>query len=266
VSAALRPALVEQIEREHEAVLGAARASLEHAAACGRLLLEAKSSVPHGGWLPWIEANLSFGIRQAQKYIRLAEHADQMRIENSHFTIDEALGALADHRETSHALRVMGSSASDEWYTPTHIVELAVATLGAIDLDPCWHPDSPIRATRTYTMAEDGLAHDWAGRLWLNPPYGRTVGTWIGKLVDEYNAGRVTEALALIPARVDTAWFQLLDAFPRCFPHGRLTFSDSENSAPFPAAIPYLGPNIRRFVEVFGAIGGIWARIDGGAP
>jgi hypothetical protein len=194
VSAALRPALVEQIEREHEAVLGAARASLEHAAACGRLLLEAKSSVPHGGWLPWIEANLSFGIRQAQKYIRLAEHADQMRIENSHFTIDEALGALADHRETSHALRVMGSSASDEWYTPTHIVELAVATLGAIDLDPCWHPDSPIRATRTYTMAEDGLAHDWAGRLWLNPPYGRTVGTWIGKLVDEYNAGRVPAA------------------------------------------------------------------------
>jgi hypothetical protein len=36
------------------------------------------------------------------------------------------------------------------------------------------------------------------------PPYGREVGAWIGKLVDEYNAGRVTEALALIPARVDT--------------------------------------------------------------
>ena len=59
MSAALPPVLVEQIEREHDAALGAARASLKHAAACGRLLLEAKASVPHGQWLPWIEANLS---------------------------------------------------------------------------------------------------------------------------------------------------------------------------------------------------------------
>ena len=45
----------------------------------------------------------------------------------------------------THTLRVMGSSASDEWYTPPHIFELAVAMLGGIDTDPCWHPDSPSR-------------------------------------------------------------------------------------------------------------------------
>ena len=112
----------------------------------------------------------------------------------------------------------MGSSASDEWYTPPHIFDMAAATLGEVDLDPCWHPASPVRASTTYTAADDGLARPWAGRVWLNPPYGREVGTWIGKLVEEYDAGRVTEALALIPARVDTEWFRLLRSVPALLP------------------------------------------------
>ena len=109
------------------------------------------------------------------------------------------------------------------------------------------------------------MAKPWAGRVWFNPPYGREVGTWTAKLVDEYNGGSVTEAIALIPARVDTEWFRRLDPFPRCFPYGRLVFSNHENSAPFPAAIPYLGRNVLHFAKVFGAIGGIWARLDSGA-
>jgi DNA N-6-adenine-methyltransferase (Dam) len=165
----------------------------------------------------------------------------------------------------THSLQVMGSSTGDEWYTPQHIADLAVATSGDIDLDPCWHPESPIKASTTYTIHDDGLVQHWSGRVWLNPPYGRAVGAWIGRLVDEYHAGRVTEALALIPARVDTEWFRLLDPFPRCFPYGRLIFSNSENTAPFPSAIPYLGPNLNRLLEVFGPIGGVWVRLNGGA-
>jgi hypothetical protein len=240
--------LAQAIEREHEAAIGAARACLEHAIRCGELLIRAKAGVPHGEWRLWIEANLSFGARQAQKYMRLAERGERMRIANSHFTIDQALAAMADPRENSNALRVMGSSASAEWYSPPHVVDLAVATLGEIDLDPCWHPESPVRATITYTADDDGLAKRWTA-----------------KLVDEYNGGSVTEAIALIPARVDTEWFRRLDPFPRCFPYGRLVFSNHENSAPFPAAIPYLGRNVPHFAKVFGAIGGIWARLDSGA-
>jgi Protein of unknown function (DUF3987)/Protein of unknown function (DUF3102) len=61
------PDLAARIESEHQAAHRAARTAIEHALECGQLLLEAKASVGHGGWLPWIEANLSFGERQARK-------------------------------------------------------------------------------------------------------------------------------------------------------------------------------------------------------
>ena len=78
-----------------------------------------------------------------------------------------------------HSLHVMGSSAGCEWYTPQHIFERTVTMLGGIDTDPCWHPESLIKASTTYTM--DGLAHPWSGRVWLNPPYGRAIGLWVDK-------------------------------------------------------------------------------------
>jgi hypothetical protein len=269
MSAVALPDLAQAIEAEHQAAVGAARSAIDHAVACGRLLIQAKAQVPHGEWLPWIEANLTFGPRQAQKYARLADRArdvDQMRLENSHLTIDQALAALADHRDNSHMLRVMGSSASDEWYTPPHVVELVEDTLGEVDLDPCWHPESPVRATTTYTAAADGLAQPWAGRVYMNPPYGRGIGAWVEKLVAEYEAGEVSEAIALVPARTDAAWFRRFDPFPRCFVWGRLSFSGVQDSAAFPSAVIYLGRNVRYFAKVFGAIGGIWVRFDGAAP
>ena len=65
--------LLVRIEQEHAAINAAISTALDHAVECGRLLIEAKSGLPHGAWLPWVEANLSFGARQAQKYMQLAE-------------------------------------------------------------------------------------------------------------------------------------------------------------------------------------------------
>ena len=253
--------LAAQIEREHQAAIGAARSAIEHAIRCGNLLLEAKAQVGHGGWLPWIEANVSFGARQAQKYMHLANHADALPNANSgsHLSINEALEVLRD----DHILRVMGSSETPEWYTPAPIVERVVATLGEIDLDPSWHPQSAVQAKTAFTFDDDGLVQPWTGRIFLNPPYGRAIDAWIAKLVASYEVGAVSEAVALVPARVDTEWFRRLDPFPRCFVYGRLTFANAEDPAPFPSAIFYLGENIAGFAAAFGAIGGIWVRFNG---
>jgi len=61
MSAIARTDLAGKIEAEHQAAIGAARSAMEHAIRCGQLLLEAKASIGHGGWLPWVEANLSSG-------------------------------------------------------------------------------------------------------------------------------------------------------------------------------------------------------------
>lgn len=73
--------LATQINTAHRAAVSNAQKvfeysdkSMEYAAECGRLLLRAKEGVPHGEWLPWIEANLEFEERQAQKYMRVAKN------------------------------------------------------------------------------------------------------------------------------------------------------------------------------------------------
>jgi hypothetical protein len=97
------PDLAQAIDREHQAAHQAARNALDHALECGRLLIQAKAAVPHGGWLSWLEANVSFGPRQAQKYMRLAEHEEETRnaTSGSHlgavarWSLNDALGELA---------------------------------------------------------------------------------------------------------------------------------------------------------------------------
>jgi Protein of unknown function (DUF3102) len=91
-------ALVARINAAHDQAHQSARTAIEYAAECGRLLIEAKTKVGHGGWLPWIEANLSFGARQAQRYIRLAAFIEQHpnATAKSHLTIDGVLAAISE--------------------------------------------------------------------------------------------------------------------------------------------------------------------------
>lgn len=158
------------------------------------------------------------------------------------------------------------SSDSEEWYTPADIVERVIQVLTGIDLDPCSNSqEAPnVPAALHFSKAEDGLTREWNGKVWMNPPYGRSIGQWIGKLVSEYEAGRVTEAIALVPARTDTAWFAALRDFPRCFVQGRITFLKPDGSkadpAPFPSALVYLGPDIDQFAKVFADLGDIYVR------
>ena len=151
------------------------------------------------------------------------------------------------------------SSLSGEWATPPEIVDRIVAALGSIDLDPC-SDGNTIPATTHYTEKDDGLTKQWAGRVYMNPPYGTGIKRWISKLADEFEQGEVTEAIALVPARTDTAWFRRLANYPVCFIRGRLRFGGMENSAPFPSAAVYLGPDSSRFREVFSDIGDVYER------
>jgi phage N-6-adenine-methyltransferase len=150
----------------------------------------------------------------------------------------------------------MYSSATDRHNTPRWLVEQIADFLGGIELDPCTDESNPCGAERFYTEATDGLAQPWQARsCYVNSPYGREIGLWQTKLVEEYQRGNVDEAITLVPARTDTKWWSGLAEYPACFLRGRLQFNDCGQSAPFPSALVYLGDNWQGFAKAFGELG-----------
>ncbi len=96
----LTETLAAQINAEHSKAEMAARTAIGHAVRVGELLTQAKAEVPHGGWMPWVESNLSFGDRQGRKYMQLFRNREQIGIENADLTIDAAVGLMASPKPT----------------------------------------------------------------------------------------------------------------------------------------------------------------------
>ncbi len=157
------------------------------------------------------------------------------------------------------------SSKSNEWYTPRWLIKKAISVMGGIDLDPASSPEAnkTVQASRFYTIDDLSLMQPWFGRVWLNPPYGDNVQPFVDKLLVSVKSGEVTEALLLVAARTDTAWFRKLRAYPRCFLWGRIKFISGETGEPgdpagFPSMVVYMGPNFLTFVDEFKSSGDIY--------
>jgi len=160
------------------------------------------------------------------------------------------------------------TSDTDQWNTPQHIIHAVLAVLGEIDLDPCSdsadHPNVP--AVQVFTEEDNGLSRRWPGRVYMNPPYGSDIGDWVRHLVIEYEDGRTTEAIALVPARPDTEWWRAINHYPWCGIYGRLHFGNADTGAPFPSAAFYLGDNLPAFLEMFGILGAVYERCQTKPP
>lgn len=84
------------------------------------------------------------------------------------------------------------------WLTPPEIIR----ALGPFDMDPCSLPDRPWdTAARHVIPPRDGLAEPWAGRVWLNAPYGPEAAKWVARLAAHGNG------IAILFARTETAMF-----------------------------------------------------------
>jgi phage N-6-adenine-methyltransferase len=254
--------LAERINALHGQALAAARTSIERAIECGRLLIQAKSEVGHGGWISWIRSNLSFGERQAQKYVRLAQNTDALpdTNSNSHLTIDGALKLLSAGDNSHFRTNFTGQT---EWYTPPEYLDLARRVLGQIDLDPasCDIAQEQVGAQRYFTPEDDGLAQPWFGSLWVNPPYSRPAITlFVEKLVGEVRAGNVEQAILLTHNFTDTGWFHeaVCAADALCFTRGRIRFYGLEGELAAPPngqTFFYFGDARDRFAEIFAEVG-----------
>lgn len=85
------------------------------------------------------------------------------------------------------------------WLTPPQVL----FGLGEFDLDPCACPEPRPWATaaRHIALPDDGLAMEWNGRVWCNPPYGPKVGEWMARMAQHGNG------IGLIFARTETEWW-----------------------------------------------------------
>ena len=189
----------------------------------------------------------------------------------------------------SHQL-INQSSGLVEYYTPIELIEAARETMGGIDLDPASSPEANERigASTIFTIEDDGLAQPWAGRVWMNHPFGKSEkacksqcaktscakrgyhllkdkpgnADWIKKLVSEFESGRVEQACCITFACTSEAWFRPLLRQPQCFLYGRTNYCLPGGGGVLQgvtkgSCVTYFGQDVGRFAACFRHLGEI---------
>ena len=147
------------------------------------------------------------------------------------------------------------SSMSSEWETPVEIFK-KFDDKYHFRLDAAATAENTL-CTRFFSQESDALVQDWVKyeKVWLNPPYGRTIGKFIKKAYEESQKGCVV--VCLLPSRTDTkAWYDYITKSAEIiFISGRIKFVNKslpsyradgnfeKTPAPFPSAIVVFGPS-----------------------
>lgn len=141
---------------------------------------------------------------------------------------------VVDEYDAPGTMAVHYSSKTDLWSTPQILFDVLNQEFH-FNLDVC-ATDENTKCARYFTEQQDGLAQDWQGICWMNPPYGDDIPFWVAKAHASADAGAVV--VCLVPARTDTAWWwdHCIEGEIR-FLRGRLKFGDGKGSAPFPSAV-----------------------------
>jgi phage N-6-adenine-methyltransferase len=194
------------------------------------------------------------------------------------------------------ARRVMLASGSEHWCTPPEVLDV-VRQFGPIIFDPFSNPYSLVGAERAVEVEENSLSMHWPteGLIFWNPPYGDALADVACKVAEQ--AKRGCTMIGLVPARMDTAWWQeTLNPQIWCAWRGRITFLEPVDSlkarhfertkkaiaagqrppkeprfelvgdkglargetATFAAAFIFMGRRWERFAEIFGRYGKVY--------
>jgi hypothetical protein len=246
----------------------------------GKCLLRKKESLGKGHWQHWIKLNhsvLGFSERGARSLLhgvhwldlnwRLTTQLEEITTDPDATEADLAkakgIRELIDRQLFRPAHLGTYGVRGNEWFTPPKHIALARAVLGDIDLDPasCEEAQRTVKAREYFDEQRDGLRQRWYGRVWLNPPYARTViGKFIAKLLMHWDAGDIIEAIVLTHNFTDAVWFHDAAAVADClcFTQGRVKFDHpggAVSKPPHGQAFFYFGPKAELFKQTFGRIG-----------
>ena len=133
--------------------------------------------------------------------------------------------------------KALFSSNRMDWETPDDLFEKVNAEF-RFTLDAASSHENA-KCEKHYTKQEDGLSKNWGGEtVWVNPPYGKELPTWISKCAHEGRKPNTTVVM-LIPARTDTKAFHehIYGKAEIRFIKGRLKFKGAKTGAPFPSML-----------------------------
>jgi phage N-6-adenine-methyltransferase len=143
------------------------------------------------------------------------------------------------------------SSAKEDWATPQPLFD-RIAEEFHFGLDAAASDSN----RKVEPWLKDGaLEANWGelsggGDVWLNPPYGREIGKWVGKAAQTARDGVIV--VCLLPARTDTRWWHAhvwderydrpRDGVEIRFLKGRVRFVGAKAGAPFPSVVVIFRP------------------------
>jgi len=154
---------------------------------------------------------------------------------------------------------IIHSSKNLEWRTPPELFKMLNDEF-VFDVDAASSPENAL-CDHYWTPDDDALAIDWSRtvirhdgtppHVFLNPPYGRNVGKWIDKAIEQQGHG--CAVVMVVMASTDTKWWEKLweAASEIRFITGRVRFLDSEgneqSACPKGTAIVVLRPFARTY-------------------
>lgn len=129
--------------------------------------------------------------------------------------------------------QVIPDSTGDEWWTPKEYIDSVRLVLGTIDLDPasCERANQVVKAKKIHTEEDNGLEHEWRGKVFMNPPYSKNK-DFAEHLLSEYESSNVKEAIILVGAHaIETQWFRDYWDYVLCFTGHRIKFNTPDGPA-----------------------------------
>lgn len=140
----------------------------------------------------------------------------------------------------------MFSSLKDNWTTPKWLFD-DLNKIYNFTLDAAADKDNALCKDYFDKENKNALLRKWYGNVWVNPPYGKILKDFVKKASEQIKYCNVI--VMLIPARTDTKYFHeyiyMKNNVEIKFLKGRLKFSNSKNSAPFPSMIVIFKNNIK---------------------
>jgi hypothetical protein len=200
-------------------------------------------------------------IAKVEKIELSASEDVKAQVRSGEISVNQAYQAAVGENKP----HVSNNSGENEWYTPIEYINAAREVMGSIDLDPasCAIANNTVKASKIFTIDDDGLKQKWHGNVWLNPPYASEL---IGKFADKVAESKddIEQAIILVNNATETGWFNTLISVASAivFPKSRVKFymADGKTGAPLQGqAVIYVGNCPHKFLDVFKAFG--WGAI-----